>query len=172
MFYSEPVILNLVEELPHFCLAIFLILSIWLCSFIEIALRHGCSPVNCCIFSEHLFLGTPLGDCLWSWSRNPFFAGQQPKSGLISAIGSIENIDEYKILFPMVHNRMGFAKEKNLYFAWSRDPFFKGSQDGQRRPKINYKLFINQPKILFPLAPNLIGFVNQHILPMTAWSRD
>ena len=34
-----------------------------LCNFIEITLRHWCSPVNCCIFSEHLFLVTPLGGC-------------------------------------------------------------------------------------------------------------
>ena len=33
------------------------------CNFIEIALRHGCSPVNFCIFSEHLFLRTPLDGC-------------------------------------------------------------------------------------------------------------
>ena len=32
-------------------------------NFIEIALRHGCSPVNYYIFSEHLFLGTTLGGC-------------------------------------------------------------------------------------------------------------
>ena len=29
----------------------------------EITLRHVCSPVICCINSEHLFLRTPLGDC-------------------------------------------------------------------------------------------------------------
>ena len=37
-------------------------------NLIETALRHECSPVNCCIFSEHLFLGTPLCGCfcyLW-----------------------------------------------------------------------------------------------------------
>ena len=33
------------------------------CNFIEITLWHGCSPVNCCIFSEHLFLGTSLEGC-------------------------------------------------------------------------------------------------------------
>ena len=36
-----------------------------LCIFIEIALRHGCSPVNCCIFYEHLYLRTPLDGCFW-----------------------------------------------------------------------------------------------------------
>ena len=34
-----------------------------LSNFIEIALRHGCSPVICCIFSKHLFLKTPLEGC-------------------------------------------------------------------------------------------------------------
>ena len=34
-----------------------------LCNFIEIALRHGCSPVNSLLFSEHLFLRTPLDGC-------------------------------------------------------------------------------------------------------------
>ena len=34
-----------------------------LCNFIEIKLGHGCSPVNCSIFSEHLFLGTILEGC-------------------------------------------------------------------------------------------------------------
>ena len=32
-------------------------------NFMEITLRHGCSPVNCCIFSKHVFLRTPLGGC-------------------------------------------------------------------------------------------------------------
>ena len=34
-----------------------------LCNFIEIALRHGCSPVNLLHISEHLFQGKPLGGC-------------------------------------------------------------------------------------------------------------
>ena len=38
------------------------------CDFIEITLRHGCSPVNCCIFSEHLFLGIILVGCLWNYN--------------------------------------------------------------------------------------------------------
>ena len=33
------------------------------CNFIEIAPPHWYSPVNCCIFLEHLFLGTPLDGC-------------------------------------------------------------------------------------------------------------
>ena len=32
-------------------------------SFIEIALRHGCSPVNLLHIFRKLFLGTPLGGC-------------------------------------------------------------------------------------------------------------
>ena len=34
----------------------------------DFTLRHGCSPVNLliyCIFSEHLFLRTPLDGCFW-----------------------------------------------------------------------------------------------------------
>ena len=40
-----------------------------LCNFIEITLRHGCSPVKkvCCIFSEHLFLRTSLSGCFCNW---------------------------------------------------------------------------------------------------------
>ena len=34
-----------------------------LCNFIEITLRHSVLLQVCCIFSEHLFLGTPLDDC-------------------------------------------------------------------------------------------------------------
>ena len=34
-----------------------------LCKFIEITLRHGCSPVICCIFLEHHFLRTPPDGC-------------------------------------------------------------------------------------------------------------
>ena len=34
-----------------------------LCHFSEIVLRHGCSLVICCIFSENLFLRTPLDGC-------------------------------------------------------------------------------------------------------------
>ena len=33
--------------------------------FIEIALWHGCSPVLCCIFSEHLFIKTHMEGCFW-----------------------------------------------------------------------------------------------------------
>ena len=36
-----------------------------LCSFIEITLRHGCSPVNLLHIFRTLFLGTPLGGCFW-----------------------------------------------------------------------------------------------------------
>ena len=33
---------------------------------IEIALWHGCSPVICCMFSEHLFIKTPLEGFFWN----------------------------------------------------------------------------------------------------------
>ena len=39
------------------------ILTKLLCNFIEIALRHGRSPVYLLIFSEHLFIRTPLQNC-------------------------------------------------------------------------------------------------------------
>ena len=32
-------------------------------NFTEIALQHGCSPVNLLHISQHLFLKTPLGGC-------------------------------------------------------------------------------------------------------------
>ena len=39
------------------------------CNFIEIALWHGCSPVNLLHIFRTLFTGTPLGGCLWkSWT--------------------------------------------------------------------------------------------------------
>ena len=34
-------------------------------NFIEITIRHGCSPVNFCLFSELLFLRTPLEGYFW-----------------------------------------------------------------------------------------------------------
>ena len=34
-------------------------------NFIEIALRYGCSPVICCIFSGNFFVRTPLDGCFW-----------------------------------------------------------------------------------------------------------
>ena len=38
-----------------------------LCKFIDIALLHGCSPVNLLqFFSEHLFKRTPLDGCFWT----------------------------------------------------------------------------------------------------------
>ena len=45
-----------------------------LCNFIEIALRHGCSPIICCIFSEYLFLGTPLEGCFctYQWKYDAY----------------------------------------------------------------------------------------------------
>ena len=49
---------------------------------------------------------------LSSWSRDPFFQGQNN-----SAIGPFANIDQHKILIPMVHNTVDSL--------WSRDPFLK-----------------------------------------------
>ena len=43
-----------------------------LCNFIEIALRHGRSRVNLCIFLEHLFLRTSLDGCFWITHRQYF----------------------------------------------------------------------------------------------------
>ena len=43
------------------------------------------------------------------------------------AAGSVANIDQHKILFPMVHNTIDFVRETNLFFAlWSREPLFEG----------------------------------------------
>ena len=36
-------------------------------NFIEITLRHGCSPVNFLHISGHFFLRTPLSGCFWSY---------------------------------------------------------------------------------------------------------
>ena len=42
-------------------------------------------------------------------------------------MGSLAKIDQHKILFPMVHNVVGFARETNLsIILWSRDAFFEG----------------------------------------------
>ena len=38
-------------------------ISMKLCNFIEITLRHECSPVKRCIFLEHLFVRTHLEGC-------------------------------------------------------------------------------------------------------------
>ena len=41
-----------------------------LCNFIKIIPRHGCSPLICCIFSEHLLLRTPLNGCFWNQEKH------------------------------------------------------------------------------------------------------
>ena len=70
----------------------------------------------------------------------------------------------------MVHNTKVFVTETNLPFALrSRDHFFKG-QNG-RKSATSYISNIYQ-KILFPLPPNLIRFMNKNVVPMTSWSRD
>ena len=62
-----------------------------------------------------------------SWSRDPFFEVQEPKNGQKLAIGSNANIDQHKILFLIVDNTIGFARETNSSFIpWSRDEFFEG----------------------------------------------
>ena len=38
-----------------------------LCNFIEITLRHGCSPVNLLHIFTNLFVRTPLGGCFCWW---------------------------------------------------------------------------------------------------------
>ena len=45
-----------------------------LCDFIEITLRHGCSPVNLLHFFRTLFLRAPLDDYFWymSWYERRF----------------------------------------------------------------------------------------------------
>ena len=45
----------------------------------------------------------------------------------VAAISSLANLDQYKVLFPVVHNVEGFAREANMSFIpWSRDIFFEG----------------------------------------------
>ena len=41
-------------------------------------------------------------------------------------MGFIAIIDQHKVLFPMVHNTLGFARETNSPFMpWLRDAFFE-----------------------------------------------
>ena len=50
-------------------------------------------------------------------------------------MGSIAITDQHKILFSVVPNMIGFARETNSPFtSWSRDPFFEGqlSQNAQK----------------------------------------
>ena len=42
-------------------------------NFLEIKLRHGCSPVNL-LFSEHLFIRTPLENCFCGFKGKHCFA--------------------------------------------------------------------------------------------------
>ena len=39
------------------------IICFW--NFIEITLRHGCFPVICCMFSQHLFIRPFMEGCFW-----------------------------------------------------------------------------------------------------------
>ena len=43
--------------------------------FIEITLWHGCSPVNCRIFPEHLFRRSKLEGCFWMEINNDSNSG-------------------------------------------------------------------------------------------------
>ena len=44
-----------------------------------------------------------------------------------SAVGSIANIDQHKIIIPMVHTFVSLPREKNSTFIpWPRDAFFEG----------------------------------------------
>ena len=61
-----------------------------------------------------------------SWSRDSFFEVQQPQNVQKSAIDSIANIDQHKILFLIVHNTIAFVREINSFFIpWSRDAYLK-----------------------------------------------
>ena len=109
-----------------------------------------------------------------SWSRDPFFEVQYPKNGQKSAIDSIANIDQHKILFLIVHDTLGFAWETSSYFIpWSQDGVFEGQypKNGQK-PAIGSIANIDQNKILFSWTPNLIGFKSKYFSPMTPCSRD
>ena len=57
-------------------------------------------------------------------------------------------------------------RSKFAFTSWSRDPLFEGQQlqNGQISA-LSYAANIDQSKILFPLTPNLIGFVNKNFLP-------
>ena len=47
----------------------------WNHKYVETALRHGCSPLNWCILSEHIFLRTPLEDCFATLLKWHFVMG-------------------------------------------------------------------------------------------------
>ena len=82
---------------------------------------------------------------------------------------SIANIDQHRIRFPMVHNTIGFAKETNLPFMpWSRDAFFESQwPKNVQKSAVGFIAKIDQHKILFPLTPNLVGFVNEIFSPIS-----
>ena len=44
-----------------------------LSNFIDMTIRHGCSSVNCCKFSEHSFLKTRLDGCFCRFDISPIF---------------------------------------------------------------------------------------------------
>ena len=57
-----------------------------------------------------------------SWSREQFLS----QNGKKSPIDSIGNIDQHKVIFLIVDNMRGFARETNSYFIpWSRDASLK-----------------------------------------------
>ena len=84
------------------------------------------------------------------------------------------NIDQHKVLFPMVHNVVGFAKDTTpSSMPWSRDAFLE-----DQSPKIGQKSAIgsiantDQHKTFFPLTPKLIGFASKNFSPIMSSSRD
>ena len=66
-------------------------------NFIEIALRHGCSPVN--LLHIILFLGTPLGDCFYIYQFPGFVKSSWGATFLQTSLHN------YKIIFKLWRNR-------------------------------------------------------------------
>ena len=56
-------------------------------TFIKVTFHDGCNSVNCCIFSVHLFIGTPLEDCF----RNIHCVTSQKKGLFILLHGTLWN---------------------------------------------------------------------------------
>ena len=76
---------------------------------------HGCSPVICCTFSEHLFLRTPLGGCFWWLHYN--WAGTQRSVFLLTTLNKYILDSNRKFAYNICYISCCIILWSKLFFA-------------------------------------------------------
>ena len=131
----------------------------------EITLRHGSYPVHfCCIFSEHLFVGTTLDGCFRSNKPRKYSAAAQTYSennARIFYYSAKNNL--YRSSGSMVYTRRCF----NIYKTSSRRlTCVSGGKNCSFFGKFGVLCLLETPVLRFVLLPYYRRFVKSSLLDL------